>query len=134
MNWWLTAGLLGAVGVALGAFGAHGLADPLAALGDDGARLLEVWHTAGRYHLIHAVALLGVAAHPRSPAVPGALFVAGIALFSGSLYLMPLLSVGVGGSWSWLGAVTPLGGLCFIAGWVALAVWPRKTVHGADDG
>jgi uncharacterized membrane protein YgdD (TMEM256/DUF423 family) len=128
MNWWLVAGLVGALGVGLGAFGAHGLGDPLHALGPQGDHLLEVWHTAGRYHLIHAVALLGVAAHPRHPAVVGALFVAGIALFSGSLYLMPLLTLAVGGSWSWLGAITPLGGLCFIAGWIALGVWPRKPV------
>ena len=112
--WWTVAGILGALGVALGAFGAHGLegrvTDP---------HLMEVWHTASRYHLLHALALLGVAAHPRAPAVPGALFVAGIALFSGSLYTMTLTGA------RWLGAITPLGGLCLIAGWIALAAWPR---------
>jgi len=123
--WWIIGGLLGALGVGLGAFGAHGLEGALADHAD-GPHLLEIWGTAGRYHLIHALALLGVAAHPRRPAVPGVLFVAGILLFSGSLYLMPLLSLGVGGSWSWLGAITPLGGLAFISGWISLAVWPRR--------
>jgi uncharacterized membrane protein YgdD (TMEM256/DUF423 family) len=46
-------------------------------------------------------------------------------VFSGTLYLMPLLTLLVGGSWRWLGALTPLGGLAFIAGWLALALWPR---------
>lgn len=118
--WWTIAGVLGALGVALGAFGAHGLEGQV----DD--HLLGVWQTASRYHLIHALALLGVAAHPRKPAVAGGLFLAGIALFSGSLYLMPLLTMGLGGSWKWLGAITPLGGVAFIAGWLVLAVWPRS--------
>lgn len=122
--WWIVAGVLGALGVGLGAFGAHGLESALAEH-PDGPHLLEVWGTASRYHLIHALAVLGVAAHPRRPAIVGGLFVAGIALFSGSLYLMPLLSLAVGGSWGWLGAITPLGGLAFISGWIALAAWPR---------
>ncbi|MCB9663157.1 MAG: DUF423 domain-containing protein [Alphaproteobacteria bacterium] len=108
--WWTVAGLAGALGVALGAFGAHGLkgvvTDP---------HLLEVWDTGARYHLIHALALLAVAAHPARPAWAGGLFLAGIVLFSGSLYLMTLTG------FRWLGAVTPLGGLCFIAGWLVLA-------------
>ncbi|MFK7931746.1 MAG: DUF423 domain-containing protein [Myxococcota bacterium] len=117
--WWTIAGVIGALGVALGAFGAHSLD------GHVDEHLIEVWHTASRYHLIHALALLGVAAHPRKPAVVGALFVVGIALFAGSLYLMPVLTLALGGSWRWLGAITPLGGVAFIAGWVSLAVWPR---------
>jgi uncharacterized membrane protein YgdD (TMEM256/DUF423 family) len=114
--WWRAAGIAGAIGVALGAFGAHGLkgriADP---------HLLEVWETGARYHLIHALALCAVAAHPRQPREAGIAFVAGILLFSGSLYLMTLTGVRA------LGAVTPLGGLCFIAGWAILA-WraPRR--------
>ncbi|MFT4621554.1 MAG: uncharacterized membrane protein YgdD (TMEM256/DUF423 family) [Myxococcota bacterium] len=107
--WWTIAGVVGALGVALGAFGAHGLkgvvTDP---------HLLEVWETAARYHLIHAVALLGVAAHPARPALAGWLMVAGIVVFSGSLYTMTLTGQ------RWLGAITPIGGLCFIAGWLAL--------------
>jgi uncharacterized membrane protein YgdD (TMEM256/DUF423 family) len=123
--WWTVAGVVGALGVGLGAFGAHGLETALAEH-PEGPRLLEVWGTAGRYHLVHALALLGVAAHPRRPAVVGGLFLGGIALFAGSLYLMPVLTLAVGGSWRWLGAITPLGGVCFIAGWLALAAWPRR--------
>jgi uncharacterized membrane protein YgdD (TMEM256/DUF423 family) len=108
--WWRIAGIVGALGVLLGAFGAHGLktvvTDP---------HLLEVWDTAARYHLIHAVALLGVAAHPSQPRLPGPLFLLGICIFSGSLYLMALTGI------LWLGAITPIGGVCFIAGWLALA-------------
>ena len=107
--WWTIAGVVGALGVALGAFGTHGLkgmvTDP---------HLLEVWATAARYHLIHAVVLLGVAAHPAKPQVAGWLFVAGIFVFSGSLYTMTLTGH------RWLGAITPIGGVCLILGWLAL--------------
>jgi uncharacterized membrane protein YgdD (TMEM256/DUF423 family) len=107
----LAAALLGAAGVALGAFGAHGLRARL------DARALEIWETAVRYHLLHAVALLALALSPQAPALrgPGWLFVAGIALFSGSLYALAL-----GGPRA-LGPVTPLGGLAFLAGWLWLA-------------
>jgi uncharacterized membrane protein YgdD (TMEM256/DUF423 family) len=108
--WWRLAGILGALGVALGAFGAHGLKERVDAVA------LGWWDTGSRYHLIHAVAIALVAAHPAAPRLAGWLFVAGIALFSGSLYAMTL--TGVRG----LGAVTPLGGLCLIAGWIALAL------------
>ena len=109
--WWRVAGILGALAVALGAFGAHGLKARI-----DDPHLLEVWETAARYHLIHAVALMGVAAHPASPVWSGRLFVAGIFIFSGSLYLMTLTGQ------RWLGAITPIGGVCLIAGWVVLAM------------
>lgn len=108
--WWKLAGVIGALGVALGAFGAHGLkrvvTDP---------HLLDVWDTGARYHLIHALALAAVAAHPRQPSVAGWLFIAGILLFSGSLYTMTLTGA------RWLGAITPLGGVAMIAGWLVLA-------------
>jgi len=107
--WWRLAGIVGALGVALGAFGAHGLKDKVDAVA------LGWWDTGSRYHLVHALALALVAAHPASPRLAGWLFVAGITLFSGSLYAMTL--TGVRG----LGAITPLGGLCLIGGWVALA-------------
>lgn len=123
--WWTLAGILGALGVGLAAFGAHGLETALAEH-PDGPHLLEIWGTAGRYHLIHALAVIGVAVHPRRPAVAGGLFIAGILLFSGSLYLMPTLSLLLGGSWRWLGAITPLGGVAFISGWLCLAFWPRS--------
>jgi uncharacterized membrane protein YgdD (TMEM256/DUF423 family) len=108
--WWTIAGIMGALGVGLGAFGAHGLKDVVT----DQA-LLEHWKTGAQYHLVHALALLGVAAHPTQPKVAGTLFVAGVVLFSGSLYTMTLTGQ------KWLGAITPLGGVCFIAGWLALA-------------
>lgn len=108
--WWRAAGVAGALGVALGAFGAHGLEGRI-----DDPHLLEVWETAARYHLVHALALAAVAAHPRAPARAGWAFVLGIVLFSGSLYLMTLTGA------RWLGAITPLGGLSFIAGWLLLA-------------
>lgn len=107
----LAAAVLGAVGVALGAFGAHGLRARL------DAHALGVWETAVRYHLVHAVALLAIALSPHAAALraSGWLFAAGIALFSGSLYVLAL-----GGPRA-LGPVTPLGGLAFIAGWLWLA-------------
>jgi len=114
-SWMVLGSLLGACGVALGAFGAHGLktrVDPA---------MLAVFETAVRYHLTHALALLAVAwAGERWPGAPataaGWLFLAGIVIFSGSLYLMVLTGA------RWLGAVTPLGGLALIAGWCALAL------------
>ncbi|MEQ1503924.1 MAG: DUF423 domain-containing protein [Myxococcota bacterium] len=113
--WWRIAGVVGALGVALGAFGAHGLktrvTDP---------HLLEVWDTAARYHLLHALALCAVAAHPRPPNVAGGAFLLGIALFSGSLYAMTLTDVRA------LGAITPFGGVAFIVGWLALG-FARRT-------
>ena len=109
--WWRIGGVLGALAVMLGAFGAHGLESRVS----DPAQL-EWWHTAARYHLLHAVALLGVAAHPGRPKLAGWLFVAGIGVFSGTLYVMGLTGI------RWLGAITPIGGLFLIAGWIALAL------------
>ena len=111
--------VFGALGVALGAFGAHTLKDRLT---EDA---LSTYETAARYQLYHALALLGVAyaitRWPDSslPPAAGWLFVAGIALFSGSLYLLSLTDL------RWLGAIAPLGGAAFIAGWtcLALAAW-----------
>lgn len=104
--------------VALGAFAAHGLESRLSA--DD----MDTYQTAARYQMYHALALLGVAyAGQRlsSPltAVAGWLFVAGIILFSGSLYLLAVSGLKA------LGAVAPLGGVCFLGGWVCLglAAW-----------
>jgi uncharacterized membrane protein YgdD (TMEM256/DUF423 family) len=107
------AGALALIGVALGAFGAHGLRERLS------PPMLEVYRTGVLYHLIHAVALLAVAlgadrlARPRAVA---ALFTAGIVVFSGSLYALALTGTRA------LGAVTPVGGLLFMAGWVTLAL------------
>lgn len=120
----LVAALFGFLGVALGAFGAHALRDTLS------PRDLEIFETAVRYQLIHAVALLGVAgAWARWPDVAGTLtasgwlFTGGIVVFSGSLYA--LVTTGIRG----LGAVTPIGGVAFLAGWAALAwaAWRAAT-------
>jgi uncharacterized membrane protein YgdD (TMEM256/DUF423 family) len=114
-RWFVVGAVLGAIGVGLGAFGAHGLKSRV------GPEMLAVWETAAKYHLIHALALLATAwACERWPgtgtSAAGWLFAAGIVLFSGSLYAMVLTGVRA------LGAITPLGGLAFIAGWLALAV------------
>lgn len=108
------AALAGALGVILGAFGAHGLRDALE------PRLMQTFETAVQYQLIHALALLMVAILcgqvGRSLALEISMiaFMAGILLFSGSLYGLVLTEM------RWLGPVTPLGGLCFIVGWFAL--------------
>jgi uncharacterized membrane protein YgdD (TMEM256/DUF423 family) len=104
--------------VALGAFGAHGLRKKLADA-PDGARRMEWWQTGASYHLAHALAI-GLAAllDERTPGnLPEAAawaFVAGILLFSGSLYVMTVTGIRA------LGAVTPLGGLGFLVGWGCL--------------
>ena len=107
--------IVAAVGVALGAFGAHGLRASVT------PERLAVFETGVRYHLVHALAIVAAAwaaqAAPQSagPRWAGACFVAGVLIFSGSLYVLVLTGVT-----AW-GAVTPFGGLAFIAGWIALA-------------
>ncbi len=103
--------IFGFAAVALGAFGAHSLKD-LLARNDTAA----IWQTGALYHLVHAVVLLLVST--REPLAHRAwwLFSAGILIFSGSLYLLALTNL------RWLGAITPLGGLCLLAGWLALAL------------
>ena len=107
------------VSVAAGAFGAHALRARLA------PDLLAAFETGARYQMYHALALLVVAwAAGRWPgplvAWSGGLFLAGTLLFSGSLYALALTGA------RWLGAVTPLGGLCFLAGWLSLALAARR--------
>jgi len=107
--------LSGLLGVAAGAFGAHGLRERLP------ADLLDVYETAVRYQLVHALALLAVAwATTRWPGAvtnaAGWLFVAGTLLFSGSLYVLSLTGL------RWLGAITPFGGVAFLFGWGCL-IW-----------
>jgi uncharacterized membrane protein YgdD (TMEM256/DUF423 family) len=108
------------IAVALGAFGAHGLRARLV------PDMLIVFEVGVRYQMYHALALLGVGGVAgRLPggtvAVAGWLFVAGTLLFSGSLYALSLTGH------RWLGAITPLGGLAFLAGWAVLAwaAWSR---------
>jgi uncharacterized membrane protein YgdD (TMEM256/DUF423 family) len=118
MGGWLSvSSVSGFLAVALGAFGAHGLQARLADAAD-GAKRLSWWQTAAHYHLMHALAIglvaLLVARVPQAR-FAGFGFGLGTLLFSGSLYAMAL------GGPRWLGAVTPLGGLGFLAGWAVLA-------------
>jgi uncharacterized membrane protein YgdD (TMEM256/DUF423 family) len=101
--------------VALGAFGAHALKGTLESHG-----MSDVWNKAVLYHFIHAIALFVLAL--MTPGHRGAwwLLFSGIILFSGSLYTMALTNV------RWLGAITPLGGLCFLAGWLWIAIAPTR--------
>lgn len=109
------AALAGFSGVALGAFAAHGLKGQLS------TEYLAVFQTGVQYQLIHALALFCVALLAdrlpgRLVAAAGSLFVVGILLFSGSLYLLTLSGLGK------LGMITPLGGVCFLAGWLCLGL------------
>jgi uncharacterized membrane protein YgdD (TMEM256/DUF423 family) len=116
------AGLLGLTGVALGAFGAHALRDRLAEAGMAG-----VWETAVLYQLVHAVALVAVTAAAGTGVVThwralwsARLWVAGVVLFSGSLYL---LALDFGKFW---GPITPIGGVALLLGWLLLVDFPHK--------
>ena len=100
------AAILGFIGVALGAFGAHGLKDVLSANGT-----VAIWQTAVLYQLVHAVASLWAA--ERRPLV-SRIWAAGVVVFSGSLYALALTNI------KWLGAITPVGGLLFLMGWAML--------------
>jgi uncharacterized membrane protein YgdD (TMEM256/DUF423 family) len=109
----LVGALAGGLGVALGAFGAHGLRGRL------GPDMLAVFETGVRYHMYHALAIVLVAAlalrlESRWLPTAGWAFTAGILLFSGSLYALALTGITV------LGAITPLGGLAFLVGWGCL--------------
>ena len=115
------AALSGAVAVAAGAFGAHGLRDAVT------PERLDVWKTGAAYGLAHALAGLFAAQMGRESVWArraGTLFLVGTLLFSGSLYALVLFGA-AGLDAGWLGAVTPLGGVAFIAGWTALAVSAR---------
>lgn len=101
--------------VALGAFGAHSLKQTLETHG-----MLDVWNKAVLYHFVHAVALLVLALYGAANRSAWWLLFAGILIFSGSLYVMALTNL------RWLGAITPIGGLCFLAGWAWLVIAPTK--------
>lgn len=115
------AAVLGGLAVGLGAFGAHGLKGRVAAGTLDPA-LLEVFKTGVQYHFYHALAILAVGCagagllSPRGAAVAVVAWLIGVVVFSGSLYLMTFTGA------RWLGAITPIGGVAFIVGWVALFV------------
>jgi uncharacterized membrane protein YgdD (TMEM256/DUF423 family) len=115
---WIRIGAaFGLLGVGIGAFGAHGLKEKLQELGTT-----AIFHTGTEYHMYHALALIAVGllgnAGRSGPAlsVAGGAFLVGILLFSGSLYALAMTG------YTKLGMITPLGGLAFLAGWVALAV------------
>ena len=117
----VTALMLGALAVFLGAFGAHGLKDYV------GARQLLSYETGVRYQFYHvfALALTGIMYQfipSKNLLISGKLFICGIIVFSGSLYLMTLLSITHVGKFNWIGAITPIGGVLFIAGWLLLAI------------
>jgi len=113
-DFWLALGGINAfVAVAAGAFGAHGLKPRLS------SELLAVFETGARYQMYHALGLLAVAlvlGQGRSASAAGWAMLAGIVLFSGSLYALALTGIRA------FGAITPLGGLCFLTGW-AILVW-----------
>lgn len=108
------AAILGFLGVALGAFGAHGLKAVLTA----NARL-DDWRTATLYHLVHAAVLVAISLGDKVPRVAVWLFTSGIVIFSGTLYALAITNI------KWLGAITPIGGLCLLGGWLALAFGRR---------
>jgi len=116
----LLAALFGFVGVACGAFGAHGLRGRLS------AELLANWNTAAQYQMVHALALFGtgilllMSPGRKLIALSGVCFTAGIVIFSGSLYILALTGH------KWLGAITPIGGLSLLAGWLLLAIASPK--------
>ena len=116
MNWSLTGAILMALAVGLGAFGAHGLRDRLDAYS------MSVYEKAVFYHFIHSLGLLIVSYLPKTgtfsmsaASFVCALLLAGVIIFSGSLYLLAVTGN------RWLGAITPIGGLSFIAAWLLLA-------------
>lgn len=117
----LVGSILGFLAVALGAFGAHGLKQAIS------AESLAIFQTGVQYQALHALALLAIGAmfyalpQPGKLKAAGWLFTAGVVVFSGSLYILAVTGV------KWLGAITPLGGLCFLSGWVCL-IWSAASL------
>ncbi|HRI21178.1 MAG TPA: DUF423 domain-containing protein [Panacibacter sp.] len=121
----ITAALLGAFTVALGAFGAHAIKEKV------NEYTLGIFETAVKYQFYHVFALLAVGIlfqqfNSSWMLWSGRLFIAGIILFCGSLYALTYFLANNNESMKWLGAITPFGGLCFIAGWVCMAVAVMK--------
>jgi uncharacterized membrane protein YgdD (TMEM256/DUF423 family) len=113
-EFWLQAGAVGMfLAVALGAFAAHGLKARLS------PEMLTIFETGVRYHVYHALALVALGA-ARGPEKAGWCFIAGIVVFSGSLYVLALTGE------KRLGMITPIGGVLFLAGWVLFALKPRS--------
>lgn len=103
--------MMGFMAVSLGAFGAHSLSSKLALNGT-----AAIWEKAVIYHFIHTIILFFLARSPTFQRGPWILFLAGIVIFSGSLYVLAATNI------RWLGAITPLGGLSLLAGWLWLAI------------
>lgn len=120
-NYLKLAAVVGAVAVAIGAFGAHGLESTLEA-----NQRADTFETAVKYHFYHALAMFAVGIwlrfEPTNKQLKYALisFAIGILIFSGSLYILSLTGI------TWLGAITPFGGVCFIIGWVFIFVGARR--------
>lgn len=113
-TWMVLGCIIAGLGVAAGAFGTHALEGRIS------VDLLMVYGTAARYQMVHGLALLfvGLAAmqtQDRRWDVAGWLFTSGVIVFSGSLYMLAVTGA------RWLGAITPIGGACFLAGWVVAA-------------
>ena len=122
----------GALAVIIGAFGAHSLKPLLS------QETLNTFETGVRYQFYHTFALLITAIlYRRSPVKSiewaGIFFISGIALFSGSLYLLTILDLAGAVGLSGIGAITPLGGACFIAGWISLFLGIRKSSHSSKN-
>ena len=116
-----TAAIIGALSVAMGAFAAHTLKDLVSEYA------MGIFETAVRYQFYHVFALLAVGIlYQQFPGKmlkwAGRLFILGIILFSGSLYALAVVKGAVLPGFKWLGPITPLGGVCFIAGWICLFV------------
>lgn len=125
MNWIRFGSLFGFLGVLLGAFGAHALKTHLS------PEMMAIYEVGVRYQLVHALALLAVGlaegrADARGLRLAGLGFSIGTLIFSGSLYLL------AGTGLRWLGAITPLGGLSFMTGWLALA-WAARPAAGRGN-
>ena len=114
---------LGGLAVILGAFGAHGIKGTVSAAN------LEVWQTGAHYHLVHAVALTFLALNDKNGSYRSVcqLWIAGIAIFGGSLYLLAVTDIQI------LGAITPIGGLCLIIGWLMLGLKLLKNENASSD-
>lgn len=126
MRWIRVGAVLCFIAVACGAFGAHALRDTL----DD--EMLEVWRTSVQYHFFHGLGLVLLGAveprlRPRRVRWAGVSFLVGVGLFSGSLYLLALTGVRA------LGAITPIGGVAFLVGWVLLALGRPHPVSGVKQ-